>query len=85
MKIEILNIATPISAEAAEQAGAHLKTISGVSDVSFFDTPASLHARIDGDTPTRAELVAALAKASVLVKEERPTHASGSCCGGCGS
>ncbi len=85
MKIEILNIANPIGAEAAEQAGAHLKAISGVSDVSFFDAPASLHARIDGDTPTRAELVAALAEAGVQVKEERPAHASGSCCGGCGS
>ena len=85
MKIEILNIANPISVETAEQTGAHLKTISGVSDVSFFDAPASLHACIDGDTPTRAELVAALAKADVQVKEERPAHANGSCCGGCGS
>lgn len=85
MKIEILNIANPLSAEAAVQAGAHLKTISGVSDVSVFDAPASLHAHIDGDTPTRAELVAVLAKAGVQVKEERPAHASGGCCGGCGS
>ncbi|NDP48615.1 MAG: hypothetical protein GZ085_09560 [Sulfuriferula multivorans] len=85
MKIEILNIANPISAEAAEQAGAHLKAISGVSDVSFFDAPASLHARIEDDTPTRAELVAALAKAGVQIKEARPVHTSGDCCGGCGS
>ncbi len=84
MKIEILNIANPISTEAAQQAGATLKTLSGVQDVSFFDAPASLHARLDGDTPTRAELVAALAKAGVQVKEEKPAHGGG-CCGGCGS
>lgn len=84
MKIEILNIATPISAEAAAQAGASLKTLSGVLDVSFFDSPASLHARLDGDAPTRAEMVALLAKAGVQVKEEKPAHGGG-CCGGCGS
>ena len=74
MKIEILNIATPLNAEAAAQAGASLKTLSGVQDVSFFD----------GDAPTRAELVAVLAKAGVQVKEEKPAHGGG-CCGGCGS
>jgi hypothetical protein len=84
MKIEILNLATPLSAEAAAQAGASLKTLSGVQDVSFFDSPASLHARLDGDAPTRAELVAVLAKAGVPVKEEKPAHGGG-CCGGCGS
>ncbi len=84
MKIEILNIANSISAEAATQAGASLKTLPGVQDVSFFDAPASLHARLDGDTPTRAELVAALARAGVQVKEEKPAHGGG-CCGGCGS
>ncbi len=84
MKIEILNIANPISAEAAQQASASLKTLSGVQDVSFFDSPASLHARLDGDAPTRAELVALLAKAGVQVKEEKPAHGGG-CCGGCGS
>jgi hypothetical protein len=84
MKIEILNIATPLNAEAAAQAGASLKTLSGVQDVSFFDSPASLHARLDGDAPTRAELVAVLAKAGVQVKEEKPAHGGG-CCGGCGS
>ena len=85
MKTEILDIANPISAEAAERAGASLKAIPGVHDVSFLDTPARLYARIDGDTPTRTELVAALAKTGVQVKEERPAHANGSCCGGCGS
>jgi hypothetical protein len=84
MKIEILNIANPISAEAAAQAGASLKALSGVQEVSFFDSPASLHARLDGDAPTRAELVAALAQAGVQVKEEKPAHGGG-CCGGCGS
>ena len=84
MKIEILNIANPISAEAAQQASAALKTLSGVQDVSFFAAPASLHARLDGDAPTRAELVAVLAKAGVQVKEEKPAHGGG-CCGGCGS
>jgi hypothetical protein len=85
MKIEILNITPPISAEAVERAGESLKTMPGVHDVSFFDSPASLHARIDDGAPTRAELVAALNKAGVLVEEERRPHASGSCCGGCGS
>lgn len=84
MKIEILNIANSISAEAATQAGARLKTLPGVQDVSFFDSPASLHARLDGDAPTRAEMVAVLAKAGVQVKEEKPAHGGG-CCGGCGS
>ena len=83
MKTEILNIASPISAEAAERAGANLKAISGVHEVSFLDTPARLYARIDDDTPTRAELVAALNKAGVLVDDERKPHAGG-CCGGCG-
>ncbi len=84
MKIEILNIANPISAEAAAQASASLKALPGVQDVSFFDAPASLHAHLDGDAPTRAELVASLAKAGVQVKEEKPAHGGG-CCGGCGS
>lgn len=84
MKTEILNLATPISAEAAQQAGASLKTLSGVQDVVFFDAPASLHARIDGDAPTRAEMVAVLARSGVQVKEDKPAHGGG-CCGGCGS
>jgi hypothetical protein len=84
MKTEILNIASPISAEAAERAGASLKAISGVHEVSFLDTPARLYARIDDDTPTRAELVAALNKAGVLVEDERKPHSGGGCCGGCG-
>ncbi|MHB1085419.1 MAG: hypothetical protein ACYCZA_11335 [Thiobacillus sp.] len=84
MKTEILNLANPISAEAAQQAGASLKALSGVQDVAFFDTLASLHARINGDAPTRAEMVAALAKAGVQVKEDKPAHGGG-CCGGCGS
>lgn len=85
MKIVILNIASPISAAAAEAARASLKALPGVHDVSFFDSPASLHARIDDGAPTRAELVAVLAKSGVQVEEERRAHASGSCCGGCGS
>ena len=85
MKIEILNITPPLSAEAVERASESLKTIPGVHHVSFFDSPASLHARIDDGAPTRVELVAALNKAGVLVEEERRPHASGSCCGGCGS
>lgn len=84
MKTEILDIASPISIEAAEQAGASLKAIPGVHDVAFLDTPARLYAHIDGDTPTRADLVAALAKTGVQVKEDQPAHANGSCCGGCG-
>jgi hypothetical protein len=85
MKIEILNITPPVSAEAVERASASLKTMPGVHHVSFFDSPASLHARVDDGAPSRAELVAALNKAGVLVEEERRPHASGSCCGGCGS
>lgn len=85
MKIEILNIANPVSAEAVELARASLKATAGVHDVSFFDTPASLHARIDDAAPTRAELVAVLASAGLKVEEERRGHASGGCCGGCGS
>lgn len=85
MKIEILNIAGPMTAEAAEAAGARLQALPGVQHVSFFDSPASLHARVDEAAPTRAELVAELEKAGVKVEEPRPRHASGSCCGGCGS
>lgn len=85
MKIEILNIANPINAEAAERAGASLKAIPGVHDVSFLDSPTRLHAHIEDDAPTRAELVAVLAKAGVQIEEERRAHAIGSCCGGCGS
>ncbi|OJW76986.1 hypothetical protein [Thiobacillus sp. 65-1402] len=85
MKIEILNIASPIDAATAERAGAILKTMPGVHEVSYFDAPASLHARLDHDAPTRAELVAELARVGVQVEAERPAHASGSCCGGCGS
>ena len=44
----------------------------------------SLYARIDDDAPTRAELVAALNKAGVLVEDARKPHAGGSCCGSCG-
>ena len=84
MKTEIFNIAIPISAEAAERAGASLKAIPGVHEVSFFDTPARLYARIDDNAPARADLVAALNKAGVLVDAERKPHAGGSCCGSCG-
>jgi len=85
MKEEVLNIASPISPEAAERVGASLKALPGVQDVSFLDSPARLHVLIDGDAPTRAELVAVLAKAGVQVEEERRAPAIGSCCGGCGS
>jgi hypothetical protein len=85
MKIEILNIAHPISTEAAERAGASLKGLTGVRDVAFFDSPASLHASLEDIAPTRAELVAVLARSGVQVEEERRPHAAGGCCGGCGS
>jgi hypothetical protein len=85
MKTEILTIALPISAEAAERAGASLKAMPGVHEVSYLDAPARLQARIDDNAPTRAELVAALNQAGVLVEETRKPHASGGCCGGCGS
>ncbi len=84
MKTEIFNIAIPISAEAAERATANLKTIPGVHEVTFLDTPARLYARIDDNTPARAELVAAINQAGVLVDAERKPHAGGSCCGSCG-
>lgn len=84
MKDEILNIASPISADAAEQARASLKAMAGVHDVSFLTHPARLHALIDGATPTRAELVAVLAQAGVQVEEEWRAPASVSCCGSCG-
>jgi hypothetical protein len=82
MKTEIFNIAIPINAETAERAGASLKAIPGVHEVSFFDAPARLYARID-TTRRPAELVAALNQAGVLVDAERKPHAGGSCCG-CG-
>lgn len=85
MKIEILDIAGSIAAEAAEAAGVRLKALPGVREVSFFGAPASLHVRVDDAAPTRAELVAALAEAGLAVEAARPRHASGSCCGGCGS
>jgi hypothetical protein len=85
MKTEILTITIPISAEATERASASLKAIPGVHEVSFLDAPARLYARIDDNAPTRAELVAALNTVGVLIDEERRPHASGSCCGGCGS
>ncbi len=83
MKIEILNIASPFNAEALEQASASLKAMPGVHNVMLVDTPMSLHVRVD-DAPTRAELVAALAKAGVTIEEARHPHAPGNCCGGCG-
>ncbi|MDZ7596369.1 MAG: hypothetical protein U0932_17145, partial [Thiobacillus sp.] len=75
MKTEILDIAIPINAETAERAGASLKAIPGVHEVSFLDAPARLYARIDDDAPTRAELVAALNQAGVLVEDARKPHA----------
>lgn len=85
MKIEILNIAGATTPEAAEAAGARLKALPGVQHVSFFDAPASLHARVDETAPTRAELVAVLEQAGMKIEAERPRHAGGGCCGGCGS
>ncbi len=85
MKTETLHIIGPASTDAAERAGARLKAIPGVHDVSFLDAPARLYARIDDSTTTRAQLVAVLAEAGVLVEEKPSPHANGSCCGGCGS
>jgi len=85
MKTVIFTIAIPINTETAERAGASLKAIPGVHEVSFLDAPARLYARIDDNAPTRAELVAALNTVGVLIDEEQRPHASGSCCGGCGS
>ena len=85
MKTDILTILGPVSAEATERAGAALKAIPGVHDVSFLDGPARLYAHIDDKTTTRAQLAAALAGAGVLVEEKQSPHANGSCCGGCGS
>ena len=85
MKTEILNIASPFNAEAVEQASASLKAMPGVQDVLFIHPPLSLHARLGDAAPTRAELVAVLAKAGVTLEEERHPHAHGNCCGGCGS
>ncbi|QLQ02793.1 MAG: hypothetical protein HZY77_08240 [Thiobacillus sp.] len=85
MKTETLHIVGSVSTEAAERAGAILKTVPGVHDVSFLDGPARLYAHIDDKTTTRAQLAAALAGAGVLVEEKQSPHANGSCCGGCGS
>jgi len=85
MKTELFNIAIPINAETAERAGASLKAIPGVHEVSFLDAPARLHLSLDDNAPDRTELVAALNRAGVLVEAEPRAHASGSCCGGCGS
>lgn len=85
MKNEILTLHGTISAEVAEQARASLKMLPGVQDVTFFAAPASLHLRLEDDAPSRAELTAALAKAGVAVEAAKGAHASGGCCGGCGS
>lgn len=85
MKTETLHIIGSVSAEVTERASTRLKAIPGVHDVSFLDTPARLYTRIDDKTTTRAQLVAVLAEAGVLVEEKQPAHANGSCCGGCGS
>ncbi|MBU2642884.1 MAG: hypothetical protein Q7U80_05130 [Thiobacillus sp.] len=85
MKNETLTLLGTVSADAAEQACASLKALPGVQDVSFSADPARLHVSLDGATPSRAELTAVLAKAGVLVEAEQRVHASGSCCGGCGS
>ena len=59
MKIEILNIASPIDAAMAERASAILKTMPGVHEVSFFDTPAhQFHgdpAQLSGDAAVGAD------------------------------
>lgn len=85
MKTEILNLTGTISAPAAEQAAASLKSIPGVQDVSVLDAPLRLYVRIGGDAPSRPQLVAALALAGVQVDEGHAAHRPGSCCGGCGS
>ncbi|MHB1092287.1 hypothetical protein [Thiobacillus sp.] len=85
MKTETLNIIGTVNAEATERASATLKAIPGVQDVSFLDAPARLFAHIDDKTTTRAQLVAALAGAGMLVEEKPSPHANGGCCGGCGS
>ncbi|HMM46436.1 MAG TPA: hypothetical protein PKC12_00460 [Thiobacillaceae bacterium] len=85
MKIEILNITQPLSAEVAQRARESLKGMTGVRDVAFFDSPASVHATLEDIAPTRAELMTVLASAGVQVAEERRAHGAGSCCGGCGS
>lgn len=85
MKTETLNILGPFNAEASQRADAILKAIAGVHDVAFVDSPASVQVSVDETTATRAHLVAALAAAGVLVEAQKNPHASGSCCGGCGS
>ena len=85
MKTETLPIIGAVSIETLERAGSSLKAIPGVHEVSYLDTPARLFARIDDKSTTRAQLVAALAEAGVLVEEKQSPHANGSCCGGCGS
>jgi len=79
MKTETLNILGPVSAEAAERAGATLKAIPGVHDVSFLDGPARVYAHIDDKTTTRAQLAAAPAGAGVLVEEKQSPHAIPAC------
>ena len=85
MKTETLNIVGPFNVEAGQRAEATLKEIAGVHDVAFVDSPACLQVSLDEKTATRAQLVAALAAAGVLIEEKKNPHASGSCCGGCGS
>lgn len=85
MKTETFTIVGSVSAAATERAGASLKAIPGVHDVSFLDAPARLYAHIDDRTTTRALLVAVLAEAGLRVEEKQSAHANGSCCGGCGS
>ena len=85
MKTETLNILGPFNTEAGQRAGARLKAIAGVHDVAFVDSPACLQVSLDENTATRAQLVAALAATGVLIEEKKNPHASGSCCGGCGS
>ena len=85
MKTETLNVLGPFNAEAGQRASATLKAIAGVHDVAVADSPACLQVSLDENTATRAQLVAALAAAGVLVEEKKNPHASGSCCGGCGS
>ena len=85
MQTETLHIVGSVSAEATERACTRLKAVPGVHDASFLDSPARLFAHIDDKTITRAQLVAVLADAGVLVDKLPPAHANGSCCGGCGS
>ncbi len=85
MKNETLTLIGTVCVETAERACARLKVLPGVLDATFFADPARLCVSLDDAAPSRAELETELARAGLLVEAERRTHASGGCCGGCGS